>query len=239
MLTKQDWFIIGTGLPIGLIAGFALIAGFSGILGTATYADEQSQRSHESEQELLQAQAKQGARREQLERSSSPTAEELAMNEARLILSRPHTLREAEIALQVLNGRPPPYQSTDPSGGQYGYSDYGRPSYTGSAASTGMATTSQNGSSSRYRGALDQPSASRAWLERQQRASTQAYGPETADSDGSTINNTGAINVRTGQHYAPAGPTGYVNPQDGTYYAQSGPNGVVNTRTGEYIPTTP
>jgi hypothetical protein len=48
--------------------------------------------------------------------------------------------------------------------------------------------------------------------------------------------NTGAINVRSGQYMAPAGPGGYVDPRNGTVYAPSGPDGVVNTRTGEYSP---
>jgi hypothetical protein len=46
----------------------------------------------------------------------------------------------------------------------------------------------------------------------------------------------GAINIRSGQYMAPAGPGGYVDPRDGTVYAPSGPDGVVNTRTGEYSP---
>lgn len=48
--------------------------------------------------------------------------------------------------------------------------------------------------------------------------------------------NIGAINVRSGQFMAPAGPDSYVDPRNGTFYAPSGPNGVVNTRTGEYSP---
>jgi hypothetical protein len=48
--------------------------------------------------------------------------------------------------------------------------------------------------------------------------------------------NVGAINIRSGQYMAPAGPDGYVDPRNGTFYAPSGPDGVVNTRTGEYSP---
>jgi len=56
------------------------------------------------------------------------------------------------------------------------------------------------------------------------------------DSAATTQPNTGAIDVRTGQFLAPAGPAGYVDPRDGTFYAPSGTDGVVNTRTGEYSP---
>lgn len=240
MLTTKDLLLVlGLGVPVGLVAAF------SNVLGTVTYADQQTQRSRESEQELLQAQAIQAARREQLEGSSNPTvqesAQELAMNEIRSILSRPHTPHEAEMALQILNGRTPlnlpPSQPAGPADRQAGYSDYGRPSYTGSATSTGMPISSQSGSS--YRSGLDQPSASRAWLEQQEGIVKQRYGPAKPDLGGdSSVNNIGAINVRTGQYYAPAG-AGYVNPQDGTYYAPAGPTGVVDTRTGAFIPKTP
>ena len=48
--------------------------------------------------------------------------------------------------------------------------------------------------------------------------------------------NIGAIDIRSGQFMAPAGPGAYVDPRNGTFYAPAGPNGVVNTRTGEFIP---
>lgn len=46
--------------------------------------------------------------------------------------------------------------------------------------------------------------------------------------------NIGAIEIGSGQHFAPAGPGAYIDPRDGTYYAPAGPNGVVNTRTGAF-----
>jgi hypothetical protein len=243
LTTKEFWLVIGIGVPAGLFAVF------SGIVETNPYAGEKSSRTHESEQQLLQAQMAQGVQQEQLERQTVPATEEMALIQARAILSRPHTLHQERLALQVLNGQPSAYQPSGLSGSQDDNSGYDGPNYAGGAASTAMGTAPQSRSSSLYRSNLDQPSASSAWLARHQRASTQEHGSATADFDEGTINsagavsvggvNTGAINVRTGRYYAPAGPSGYVNTQDGTYYSRSGPNGVVNTRTGEYLPTTP
>lgn len=50
------------------------------------------------------------------------------------------------------------------------------------------------------------------------------------------VPNIGAIDIRSGEYLAPAGPGAYVSTRDGILYAPAGPNGVVDTRTGEFIP---
>jgi TPR repeat protein len=65
-------------------------------------------------------------------------------------------------------------------------------------------------------------------------ADSGARGISSAINDTSPPQNNGAINIRSGQYMAPAGPNGYVDPRSGTFYAPSGPDGVSNTRTGEY-----
>lgn len=80
------------------------------------------------------------------------------------------------------------------------------------------------------------------------RSIDEAYGPGSASSsDVANVEpnnipevvprpNVGAIEVGSGQYFAPAGPGAYVDPRDGTHYAPAGPNGVVNTRTGQFTP---
>jgi hypothetical protein len=158
-----------------------------------------------------------------LETEASSPAQQWA--EGVLASGQPLTMREMSTLSQIVNVS---------LGGVSGYPGYSGSNYASGAPSVAAVTGLQNGLPRRT--VLDQPSASRAWLEREQRTSTQAYGPATVDFSDSTINNAGAIDVRSGQYYAPAG-AGYVNPQNGTYYAPSGPNGVVDTRTGAFIPT--
>jgi hypothetical protein len=66
--------------------------------------------------------------------------------------------------------------------------------------------------------------------------SDSRVGDLSSPSASAGSSNSGAINIRSGQYMAPAGPGGYVDPRNGTFYAPSGPDGVVNTRTGEYSP---
>ncbi|AMK24907.1 tetratricopeptide repeat protein [Sphingobium sp. TKS] len=90
-------------------------------------------------------------------------------------------------------------------------------------------------------GTGDVPSRARALLDEQHEApaiSEQSAAPlarNNRSASPATAPNNGAVDVRTGRYYAPAG-AGYVNTQNGTYYAPAGPNGVIDTRTGAFIP---
>ena len=225
MVKAQELLIMaGVGVSLGLAA-----TAFDTTVSVPSAGQQSAQVSAPSlmsEQAQLEAEfhAKLDELR-RLENEASSPAQQWA--EGVLASGQPLTMREMAALSQIVNG---------PSEGAYGYPHYRGSNYAGGTSPVGAATGLQSGLPSRS--VLDQPSASRAWLERHQRASTQAYGSATTDLINSTARNAGTIEVRTGQYYAPAG-TGYVNPQNGTFYAPSGSNGVVDTRTGAFIPVVP
>ena len=45
----------------------------------------------------------------------------------------------------------------------------------------------------------------------------------------------GALNPRTGEYYAPAGPSGVIDTETGEFYPKTGP-GFTNPKTGEFYP---
>jgi len=223
---REILLMAGVGVSLGLAATVLDATAF-----VPTDGPDQSQSDADLfaiEQAALEAEfyANLGELR-RLENEAGSPAQQWA--EGVLASGQPLTMREMTTLSQIVNGEP---------GQVNGYPGYSGSSYASEAASSQPRPipAPQAGLSSRPIARSQSTSGARLGSSEQL---SLDHGPVGADQGGSSLhNNAGAIDVRTGQYYAPAG-TGYVNTQNGTYYTPSGPNGVVDTRTGAFIPTAP
>lgn len=210
-----------------------------GALGVSLFFGPGADRNREGGWQWLRMAASNGNERArsivqqiQAEAARAPlTPQERQLAWADTVLSRPHTIREAQAVAGILSGLNYP-----PPGSPHmvlGENTFEAQRLSGSASALSTVRAEERNSF------FGTPTTVGDAVFEGRRSGATLPSIETPSSSIAAVpspSRHGLIDVRSGQYMPPAAG-GYTDPRNGTFYAQSGPNGVVNTRTGEFIPT--